>query len=204
MIPTYVGPQAPCWGYRGTLIDSSRAAAQGTAAANDAISDMRFFKLPAGSPVYYDMEAYGAGTSCNNAVLAFLGAWDKRMNAAGYVTGVYSSQLSGIKNVNAAALAKTSGFKAPNAVWYALWDNHARLTDSNVNTWPANRRNKQYGGPVNKTVGGVTLNVDLDYVGGPVARLPAAATAGPGAANAVPGPAAVPGRAPGQGANRFA
>jgi Domain of unknown function (DUF1906) len=170
MIPTYVGPQASCWGHSGTLIDPSKAAAQGTAAAKDAISDVKFFKLPAGSPVYYDMEAYGSSVSCNNAVLAFLSAWDRQMNAAGYVTGVYSSQLSGIKNVDIAATAKSAGFTAPNAVWYALWDNHARVTDADTDAWPTTRRNKQYAGPANVTVGGVTLNVDLDYVGGPVAR----------------------------------
>jgi Domain of unknown function (DUF1906) len=170
MLPTYVGPQAPCWGHTGTAIDPSRAAAQGTAAANDAISDMKFFKLPAGSPVYYDMEAYGPGTSCNNAVLSFLGAWDRQLNAAGYVTGLYSSQLSGIKNVNDAAQAKKLGFTSPNAVWYALWDNHARLSDADTGTWAVNRRNKQYGGPVDQTNGGVTLNIDRDYVGGPLAH----------------------------------
>jgi hypothetical protein len=92
------------------------------------------------------------------------------MNAAGDVTGVYSSQLSGIKNVDVAAMAKTAGFTAPNAVWYALWDNHARITDADTDAWAMTRRNKQYAGPANRTAGGVTLNVDLDYVGGPVAR----------------------------------
>ncbi len=81
MLPTYVGPQAPCWGFHGALINASKAASQGTAAAKDAISDAKFFKLPAGSPVYYDMEAYGAGTSCKNAVLSVprrLGPPDER------------------------------------------------------------------------------------------------------------------------------
>ena len=37
MLPTYVGPQAPCWGYSGTLINPGKAAAEGQAAGADAV-----------------------------------------------------------------------------------------------------------------------------------------------------------------------
>jgi hypothetical protein len=171
VLPTYVGPQAPCWGSRGVLVNPGTAAAQGRAAAADAVSDARAVGLAAGSPIYYDMEAYNGGASCKSAVLNFLGAWDGQVAAAGYVTGVYSSQDSGIVDMQAAAASKTPGFTPPDAVWIALWDNVSSLSDGNL-TWPLTDRTKQYSGNVNQTIGGVTMNIDKDLVGGPVAGGP--------------------------------
>jgi hypothetical protein len=172
LLPTYVGPQAPCWGAgSGVLISPGSAAAQGSAAAADAIGDARSLNLPAGSPIYYDMEAYNGGTSCTNAVLRFLGAWDRQVQAAGYVTGVYSSQDSGIVDMQSGAVGKLPGFTPPEAIWIALWDKVASLNDGAL-TWPPPARSKQYAGNINATVGGITLNIDRDFVGGPLARLP--------------------------------
>jgi len=172
LLPAYVGPQAPCWGAgSGVLIKPGSAAAQGSAAGADAVSDARSVGLAAGSPIYYDMEAYNGGTSCTNAVLKFLGAWDRQVQAAGYVTGVYSSQDSGIVDMQSGAVNKMPGFTPPNAVWIALWDNVASLRDGTL-TWPLADRSKQYEGNVNATVHGVTLNIDRDFIGGPLARLP--------------------------------
>jgi hypothetical protein len=169
MLPTYVGRQAPCWDGNGLLITASSAAAQGQSAGADAVADARHFGLPKGSPVYYDMEAYTGSTSCKNAVLTFLGAWDRRVVASGYMTGVYSSQDSGIADMQSAAVAKMAGFTPPEAVWIALWDNNATLQDGTLQ-WPLTDRSKQYVGNVNVTIGGITLNIDKDFVGGPVAR----------------------------------
>ena len=169
MLPTYVGRQAPCWNGNGLLIKAADAAAEGADAGADAVSDARHFGLPKGSPVYYDMEAYVGSASCTNAVLMFIGAWDRTVVAGGYLTGVYSSQDSGIADMQAAAVARTAGFTAPDAVWFALWDNSATLADGTL-AWPPTDRNKQYEGNVNATVGGITLNIDKDIVGGPVAR----------------------------------
>jgi hypothetical protein len=171
LLPTYVGPQAPCWGSAGVLIDPGSAAAEGTAAGADAVKDAQAVGLAAGSPIYYDMEAYKGGTSCTKAVLGFLGAWDRQVKAAGYVSGVYSSQMSGITDMQAAAASKTAGFTPPDAVWIALWDNVPSLSDGTL-AWPLATRSKQYAGSVNATIGGITLNIDRDVVGGPVAYLP--------------------------------
>lgn len=172
LLPAYVGPQAPCWGGNGVLISPGSAAGQAVSAAADAVNDAQSIGLPAGSPIYYDMEAYNGGSSCTNAVLTFLGAWDRQVQAAGYVTGVYSSQASGIVDMQAGAVKKTPGFTPPEAIWIALWDNVATLNDGTL-TWPMAARSKQYSGNVNATVGGITLNIDKDYVGGPLARLAA-------------------------------
>ena len=70
--------------------------------------------------------------------------------------------------VAAAAVAKVPSFTAPQAIWIALWDNVASLTDGTL-AWPLGDRDKQYAGIVNQTIGGITLNIDKDVVGGPVA-----------------------------------
>jgi hypothetical protein len=171
MLPTYVGPQAPCWGYQGVTINPRHAAAQGRSEGFYAVRDARLFGLAKGSPIYYDMEGYNAThyKQCVPAVLAFLGAWDREVAAAGYVTGVYSSQDSGIVDMQKAAIAKRPGFTPPKAVWFALWDNVFSLADGTLR-WGLNRRNKQYAGNVNVTVGKIRLNIDRDLVDGPVAR----------------------------------
>jgi hypothetical protein len=166
MLPAYVGPQAPCTGY-GNLIMPSRAVTEGSAAADDAVRDAIALGLPKGSPIYYDMEAYSGGSSCSAAVLAFLGAWTRQLTLRGYVSGVYSSQDSGIADMQGAAVAKLAGFTAPQAVWIALWDGSAALGAGSP-PWPLTARNKQYIGPHDLTIGGFTLNIDTDLVGGPV------------------------------------
>jgi len=169
MLPTYVGPQAPCWGFQGTLINPSRAAAEGQAAGADAVKDAQFFGLPVGSPIYDDMEAYNGDQACTNAVITFLGAWDREVAAKGYLSGVYSSQDSGISDMQAAAVAGKAGFTKPDAIWIALWDGRATLDDGTLD-WPIGDRAKQYAGNLHGTVGGITLSIDQDVVAGPLAR----------------------------------
>jgi hypothetical protein len=169
MLPAYVGPQAPCWGYSGTVINPGKAAAEGQAAGADAVADARLFGLAPGSPIYYDMEAYDGGRGCINAVLTFLGAWDRTVAAKGYLTGVYSSQDAGIDDMQAAAAAGQPGFTRPDAIWIALWDGRATLDDGTLD-WPIGDREKQYAGNLYGTVGGITLSIDRDVVAGPMAR----------------------------------
>ena len=76
MVPTYVGPQAPCWGYQGAVINPGKAAAEGRAAGANSVADAKLFGLAPGSPVYYDMEAYDGDQSCTNAVLIWIALWD--------------------------------------------------------------------------------------------------------------------------------
>jgi hypothetical protein len=171
MLPTYVGPQAACWtGGGGVLISAKHAAAEGRAAANDAISDLSHLGLGKGSPVYYDMEGYNEDNAgCVSAVLTFVGAWSRQLAARGYVSGVYSSQDSGIDDMEAAAVHHRPGFTRPKAIWIALWDNRRTLSDGTL-VWPFTDRSKQYMGPHFDRVGGITLDIDSDWVEGPVAH----------------------------------
>jgi hypothetical protein len=170
LLPTYVGPQAPCWGVSGTTINPGRAAAEGRTDGLAAVHDARYFGFGAGSPIYYDMESYQAfAPSCVSAVLTFLGAWDRTVSAAGYRTAVYSSQDSGIADMQAATLAKTPGFTAPDGIWIALWDGKPSLIDGTL-AWRLPDRVKQYSGNLHTAIGGFWLWIDQDVVGGPIAQ----------------------------------
>jgi hypothetical protein len=170
MLPTYVGPQSACWGGGGVLIDSRHAAAQGRAAADDAISDLSLLGLRHGSPVYYDMEAYDeTNGGCVSAVLTFISGWDWELEAHGYFAGVYSSQDSGIVDMQAATAHHRHRFVPPGAIWIAHWDDVRTLSDGTL-TWFLSDRIKQYIGPHFHTVNGVTMDIDTDWVGGPVTQ----------------------------------
>jgi len=170
VLPTYVGPQAPCWdGGNGVRINPRKAAAQGNAAGQDAVADARYFGLAPGSPIYYDMEAYIGGTTCKLAILRFLSAWDRSVAARGYLPAVYSSRDSGIANIERWTAGHHPGFTPPDALWIALWDGIASLNGDRL-AWPLTERSKQYSGNATVRVGGIRLNIDKDIVGGPLAR----------------------------------
>jgi hypothetical protein len=172
LMPIYVGLQAPCTSFSGT-INPKQAAAQGTAAANDALSDANMFGLGKGSPIYYDMEAYNENkASCVTAVLTFLDAWTRQLNSQGYVSGVYSSAASGVTDLQTTTTVAGHTLARPQAIWFALWDKAQNLTGSPYMTpavWSVTERSKQYYGPSLVKIGGITLDIDSDLVDGPVA-----------------------------------
>jgi hypothetical protein len=173
LMPTFVGLQAPCNSFSDE-INPGQAAQQGQQAATQAVSDAASFGLGPGSPIYFDMEAYNeTKASCVTAVLTFLDAWDRQVQASGYVSGVYSSAGSGVINLQNTSSVGGHPLARPQAIWFALWDNAVNLTGSPYMTpavWPASARAKQYAGPRVVTVGGISLNIDSDLVDGPVAR----------------------------------
>jgi hypothetical protein len=175
LIPIYVGLQAPTNSCGCAAISPSAAASQGTAAAADAIAEAQAVGLGAGNPIYFDMEAYSPGTTNTAAVLAFLGGWTAQLHASGYASGVYSSANSGIRDL-AAQYGTT--YVEPDDIWVARWNETQNTLEPNVPAaaWAAHQRLHQYDGGHNETYGGVTLNIDGDYLDG------ATAAAGGGAA----------------------
>jgi hypothetical protein len=162
LIPIYVGLQAPgacsC-----SAIDSNKAGAQGGAAATAAVGQAQALGIPAGNPIYYDMEAYARGGARTSAVLAFLSAWTSRLHQLGYVSGVYSSSASGISDLVAFA---GSGVVEPDDLWIANWNGQRSTDDPYVpsGTWANHQRIHQYQGGHNETHGGVKINIDSNYV----------------------------------------
>ena len=173
LLPTFVGLQAPCNSFPGK-INASQAASQGTAAANQAIAAASSYGLGTGSPIYYDMEAYNnTNSGCKTAVLTYLDAFDRQLEAKHYVPGLYSSAASGIVDVQAATTIAGHAMAKPKAVWFALWDNNANLNGTGYLTsavWPLASRSKQYQGNKVVKVGGISLDIDADLVDSAVVR----------------------------------
>jgi hypothetical protein len=168
LIPTYVGLQAPASSCGCAPIAPARARAEGVAAADDAVAHAQSVGIGAGNPIYFDMEAYSRGGGNTAAVLTFLAGWTSQLHADGYVSGVYSSGGSGIHDL---AAAYGTGYLEPDDIWIADWNGLHTTADPYVPSadWPAHQRLHQYSGGQNVTYGGVTMNIDGDYLDGATA-----------------------------------
>jgi hypothetical protein len=172
LMPTYVGRQASCSSYS-VRIRPARAAAQGHAAALDAIRRAAGLGMGRGTPVYYDMEAYHGHPRCKDATLAFLDAWTRTLHAHGYSSGVYSSASSGAENLGWAHRVDGHAIAKPDSMWFGLWDNEQNVRGLPYllrSWWRGPRRIKQYEGPHRRSLGGYTLDIDSDWVYGAVYR----------------------------------
>jgi hypothetical protein len=173
LLPTYVGPQASCNTFSGE-INPKQAAAEGRAAAANAVADAEMFGLGKGTPVYYDMEAYNnSDARCVMGVLTFLDAWTRQLNADGYVSGVYSSADSGIIDLDTISSVDRHSLAEPQQLWFALWDDSNNLNGEpylTVPLWPPAHRSKQYAGSERMKIRGLALDVDLDLVDSAVVR----------------------------------
>jgi Rv2525c-like, glycoside hydrolase-like domain len=166
LIPTYVGLQSPTSSCSSCAkLSSNQATAQGTAAASDAVSRAQSVAIGPGNPIYFDMESYTRTSSASGATLTFLAAWTSRLHALGYLSGVYSSSASGIADL---AGQIDFGYELPDDIWIANWNGQAGTADPYVpsNAWARHQRLHQYRGGHNETYGGVTINIDNDFVDG--------------------------------------
>jgi hypothetical protein len=122
--------------------------------------------LPPGTPIYLDLEAYGRGAACRQAVLSFVDSWSRGVRALDYTSGVYSSVASGIRD-----LGEADGISRPTAIWFAHWNHRPDpwadryLADE---WWTGHHRIKQYRGDHVERHGGVPLKIDSDAVDGDV------------------------------------
>jgi hypothetical protein len=166
LIPTYVGLQAPTSACSSCAkLSSSQATAQGVAAAIDAVEAASEVAMGPGSPIYFDMESYSRTSSATSATLTFLEAWTEKLHALGYVSGVYSSSASGIADL---AGQVGTGYELPDHLWIANWNGAQNTSDSVVpsSAWTPHQRIHQYQGGHNESYGGVSINIDNDYVDG--------------------------------------
>ncbi|HXF29915.1 MAG TPA: DUF1906 domain-containing protein [Solirubrobacterales bacterium] len=166
LIPTYVGLQATTSSCSSCAkMTTVAAGTQGAAAAEDAVAEATAIGIGTGSPIYFDMESYSPTTSATKAVLTFLEAWTDKIHELGYQSGVYSSSGSGI-----ADLAKQVGtaYTQPDDLWIANWNNAENTLDPVVpaTAWANHQRIHQFRGGHDETYGGVTINIDSNYVDG--------------------------------------
>jgi hypothetical protein len=175
LIPIYVGLQAPSNSCGCAAIVPRLAAGEGRTAALGAIANAQAIDLGPGNPIYYDMEAYARRRRNTSAVMTFLQAWTRTLHAAGYASGVYSSESSGIADM--AARVGTS-YTEPDDIWIANWNGAHTTADASLPTtdWASHQRIHQFRGDHNERHGHVRINIDSDYVD--------AATAAAGSATA--------------------
>lgn len=178
LLPITFGPQASCqprFPRYGNDVridpnpanDYAAARAMGTAEANKTAGVAAQLGLSAGSTMFYDLEGFDStNTACRESALRFLSAWTDQIHQLGFVSGVYSSAGSGIKMLDAARIAKTPNVTLPDQIWIARYDGKANTSATDYLSdagWQGGRI-KQYQGGHNETYGGVTINVDDDYL----------------------------------------
>jgi hypothetical protein len=178
LFPTYVGLQASCSSYP-NKIDPAQAAAQGVAAADDAIVQLNALGLGLGNPVYFDMEAFSyTNAGCLTAARTFLGAWTDRLHVRGYVSGIYSSSNTLAAVVLDGGTTPTASMSSPDAIWFARWpaDSKTQPGDPTLSDpaipdqhWANHQRIHQFRGGHQETWGGVTVNIDSNSMDAPLA-----------------------------------
>ncbi|KRF02577.1 hypothetical protein ASG88_04160 [Nocardioides sp. Soil777] len=202
LLPIALGPQASCLDRFPRYSDDFKidprsaggyaaARAQGVVEADKNAADAAALGIGAGATLWYDLEAFDLGnTSCRESALAFTSAWVTRIKQLGYVAGFYSSASSGIKMLDDARRLRPGQFALPDRIWIARWDGVANTSTSYIpeDGWRPGGRMKQYRGGHNETWGGVTINIDSNYL--ELSGTPAAPPA------PVPAPAPAPVAAP--------
>jgi hypothetical protein len=184
LLPISMGLQAPCRdNTRKKPMSTANSAAEGTADAKAAVTAAKALGLAAGSPVYADVESYDPrNATCAKTVAKYVSAFTVELHRSGYLAGVYGNLGSGVGDLS--DRYASTAYARPDAVWLARWDATTRLTGwtgiPNAQ-WAVHQRSKQYRGDHYETHGGVRLNIDSDYVDGPVATVARAATVTPAA-----------------------
>ncbi len=174
LLPISMGLQAPCRdNTKKKPMDASKADSQAVTDAKAAVAAAKKLGIAPGSPLFADIESYDSRkSSCVKAVAKYISAWTIEVHRSGYLSGVYGNLGSGVGDLSD-RYASTS-YARPDAVWLARWDSKTSLTgwDGIPDAqWAHHQRAKQYRGDHNEKHGGVTLNIDSDYVDGPVATV---------------------------------
>ncbi|MCY0923742.1 DUF1906 domain-containing protein [Streptomyces sp. H27-G5] len=166
LIPIDVGRQAPCSTLGNKMSNNpATARAQGSDAADASAAAAHALGIPAGSALYSDIEGYPSTASCKAAVLSFLSGWTTRLHSKGYLSGVYSSASSGVKD--AAAEYHNPAYTRVDHIWFAWWNSAADTKAGNSappTAWPNHQRIHQYAGNVSETWGGATISIDRNYL----------------------------------------
>ena len=177
ILPITLGPQAFCnprfprYGEpviaRNATGNYAKALEQGRAEASTAVAAASALGIVPGSTLWYDMEGYdSSNVACRESALSFMSGWTQGVKALGYVSGVYSSAGSGIKDLDDARVLRPGVYTMPDQIWIARWDGVANTSTSYIREdgWRPGGRMKQYKGGHNETWGGVTINIDSNYL----------------------------------------
>ena len=105
-IPLYVGLQAPCVDQSGLakISPGARREPGHRRRRRRGRTTPRRSALPAGSPIYLDLEGYALNDpACTQAVQEFVASWVNELHTLGYLAGVYGSAASTIRDMQALA-----------------------------------------------------------------------------------------------------
>jgi len=93
-----------------------------------------------------------------------LSAWTTALHRLGYLSGVYGSSRSGI--IDLAREYSGHTYAMPDAIYDALWNGSKNVADAvyHRKSWPRNHRLHQFSGNDTQTYGGVTIDIDKDYL----------------------------------------
>jgi hypothetical protein len=165
-MPIDVGYQAPC-GTRNPKMSSDPATARNQGAQSAGVSAQAALNLglAGGTAIYSDIEAYPSNASCKDVVLSYVSGWTNELRARGFLGGVYSSAGSG--GVDLSSGAGDSRYTSPDHLWFAWWNNVANTDGGGyipAGLWVNHQRLHQYRGDHNETWGGVTINIDSNYL----------------------------------------
>ncbi|WP_435770224.1 glycoside hydrolase domain-containing protein [Nocardioides sp. SYSU DS0651] len=182
LLPITLGPQASCsarYPKYGARIDPTispdstryyaKAKAQAKAEAEKAVSVATSLGIVKGSTLFYDLEAFDiTQTHCRESAIRFVHAWTVRLHQLGYRSGYYSSAGSGIKMIDQARIQRPGAYVLPDYLWIARWDGKANTSVSSAyltpTAWTPHKRVKQYQGGHDEKWGGVTINIDRNYL----------------------------------------
>ncbi len=178
ILPIALGPQASCQPrfprYKDDFTISPKpaasyaaAAAQGVVEADKNVVDAAAYGIGQGSTIWYDLEGFNLGdTHCRESALVFVSNWVTRIKEQGYTAGFYSSASSGIKMLDDARTQRPGQFALPDRIWIARWDGAANTSTTYIpeEGWRPGGRMKQYLGGHNETWGGVTINIDTNFL----------------------------------------
>ena len=180
LLPITLGPQASCqprfprYGDDATIIPRpganggySKAKQQGKAEAIKSVGAASDLGIAPGSTLWYDLEGFDLrNTNCRESALSFLSGWTWQIHRLGYVSGVYSSAGSGIKMLDDARVNRPDQVVLPDQIWVARWDGKANTSTTYLRAdgWRPHARIKQYQGGHDETWGGVTINIDRNFL----------------------------------------
>lgn len=180
LLPITLGPQASCstrfprYGDDETITDKvgpaggyKRAFTQGQAEARKTIGVAQRLGINKPSTLWYDLEAFNiSDRACRLSALQFLSGWTTSVVNNGYLSGVYSSAASGIKILDDARKSSSDNVRLPNYLWIADWDGQEGTHTEYISDagWNPHRRVKQYQGGHDETWGGVTINIDRNWL----------------------------------------
>lgn len=180
LLPITLGPQASCSdrfprydddptinprpGAEGLYGKARRQARREAVKAVDAAQRLGITK---GSTLWYDLEAFDhTNRHCRESALSFLSAWTTGIHKLGYKSGVYGSVGSSVLILDDARVNRPGKYQMPDMLWLARWDGVANTSSSYIREdgWRPGARVKQYQGGHDETWGGVTINIDRNYL----------------------------------------